>query len=72
MFVFGFTVMELPVAPVDQVTVPLQPEAVRVDCPPTQKAAGEAVSEGAEGIGFTVIAIEPAGDTQPFRLQVAV
>lgn len=61
-----------PVSPVDQVILPEQPEAVNWVLAPWQMVGVWAANEGAEGIGFTVTAIDPAADTQPFSEQVAV
>ena len=70
--VVGATVIVGPVSPVDQFTIPLQPEAVNTVEPPAQMAEGAAESVGAAGIGFTVTATEPAEDTQLPTEHVAV
>lgn len=64
--------MDEPVAPVLQLTVPLQLLAVSIDCPPAQMEPGDAESVGAEGIGLTVRLTEPLGEVHPFSEQVAV
>ena len=50
----GDTIMLAPVAPLDQMTSPSQPEAVRVDEPPVLIVDGEAVTVGAAS-GVTVM-----------------
>lgn len=67
----GLTVIEAPVAPVDHVTVPAQPAAVKVALPPEQIVSFEQLITGGSGL-LTVIVLLPGVLTHSPTLQVAV
>ena len=66
----GDTVIDAPVAPVDQVTVPVQPVAVSVALPPTQMVSDEQVITGGSTL-ITWIVFVPASLTHLPFLQMA-
>ena len=72
--VFGETVILAVVAPVFQVTIPEQPEAVIVVFAPWQIVGEDAASVGGAGFGFTVMVVVLKSLTQfvVLSLQVAV
>lgn len=72
--VVGFTLILAPVAPVDHLTVPLQPVAVMVALSPKQIEVPVAVNTGGvAGLTFIVTVLEdPLAQVDGVALQMAV